>query len=246
MFTSFVKGITNAQSDLFKSFAIFYLLIVGAYIGDGIFTCYQRKFITQHPNVQLGIAFVSFYFLVILVSDSGNLQLTPPIERIFYALVYFVGFLIVMRVDPTISVAVLGVIFLIYFIEQNKEYYLEKGKQLDDREDRETYLEKQYWITLDWPVKIRLFKVQQTDFDNVNIVEQIMYYVAILLLVVGFVAYAGEVKHTLRTNKDLSWLQVVLDTNICKLKKSQGLWDNFLTGLNLEEKSIMKMFRNRK
>ena len=237
MFTNFSKGITDVQSDLFKSFAIFYLLIVGAYIGDGIFTCYQRRFITQHHNVQLGIAFVSFYFLVILVSDSGNLQLTPPVERILYALVYFIGFLVMMRLDPTISVAVLVAIFLIYFIEQNKEYYLEKGKKISGREDREAYLEKQYWITMDWPVKVRLFKVHRDDFDIVNIVEQVIYYIAIILLVIGFVAYSGEVKHTLRTNKNMSWLQVITDANICKLKKDKALWDNFLIGLGLERKN---------
>ena len=52
MLYDFVKEISQTQADLIKSFAIFYLLLVGNYIGSSIFTCVQIKYI-QHLEYNL-------------------------------------------------------------------------------------------------------------------------------------------------------------------------------------------------
>ena len=40
-----LKEISVGQADLIKSFAIFYLLLVGNYIGTSLFTCFQINYI---------------------------------------------------------------------------------------------------------------------------------------------------------------------------------------------------------
>lgn len=212
-----VLEISETQADLIKSFAIFYLLLVGNYIGNSIFTCYQRKIISSNKGLQLTFSFFLFYFLVTLVSDTGNLEYVPPIQKLIYSFIYFIMFLLVMRLDIRISTLVLVLVFIIYFLELNKDFYLEKGKQISDPIEEEIYNANQYWFTLDWPIKIRFKKVLNTDFSVISRIETIIYYLIIFLLVVGAISYRGEITETLKRKKDLSWLQVIEDTEVCRM-----------------------------
>lgn len=229
-----LKDITQSQADLIKSFAIFYLLLVGNYVGSSIFTCNQIKYIQHHKWIQMFIAFFLLYFLVTLVSETGKLEYTPPIEKLIYSIFYFFGFLIVMRLDTRVTAFVLFLIFLIYFLELNKDFYLEGGNEIDDLTDKKVYSEHQFWITLDWPYKIRLFKVQPQDFENINKIERIIYYIILFLLVIGFIAYGGEIKDTIKRSNSLTWFDVITNTNICRIKDRRSFFHYFKEGLGLK------------
>ena len=45
-----------------------------------------------------------------------------------------------------------------------------------------------------------------------------------MLLILGFIAYCGEIKDTLVKNKHLSWIDVFTDTQICKLNEKKSFW----------------------
>lgn len=234
MLNSFVKEISQNQADLIKSFAIFYLLLVGNYIGTSIFTCFQINYIKQHKWLQLTISFLLFYFLVTLVSETGKLEYTPPIEKLVYSIFYFFGFLVVMRLDIKISIIVLLLIFIIYFLELNKDFYLEKGTNITDLVDQDMYNKNQYWITLNWPYKIRLFKINKEDFTIINQIETIIYYFILFLLVIGFISYGGEIHDTIKRNKNLTWIDVIINTDVCRLKDRKSFLHYLLVGLRLK------------
>lgn len=228
-----IQDISATQADLIKSFALFYLLLVGNFVAKSIFTCVQINHIQKHKWLQLLIAFLLFYFLVTVISDTGKVKFTPPIEKLFNSLFYFMGFLILMRLDVSISVLVLILIFILYFIELNKDFYLEKGTNINDQIDKDIYDSNKYWITLDWPYKIRWFKVKLTDFSMLNKVETVIYYAIIGLLVVGFISYGGEIRDTVKNNKKLTWIDVITDTEICRLQNRKSFWHYLTTGLGL-------------
>jgi len=234
MLDTFINEISEKQADLIKSFAIFYLLLVGNYIGSSIFTCFQTKFIQEHKLVQLAISFLLFYFLVTLVSGTGKLEFTPPIEKFVYSIFYFIGFLIVMRLDMRISALVLFLIFVIYFLELNKDFYLEQGSKIIDPIDQDIYNDNNYWITFNWPTKIRLFKVRSEDFKVINKIETLIYYLILFLLIIGFISYGGEIHDTIKRNKNLTWFNVITDTNICKLKDRKSFLHYLKVGLGLK------------
>jgi hypothetical protein len=229
-----VKEISIEHADLIKSFAVFYLLVVGNYVGNSIFTCSQIKFIENRKDIQLFISFLLFYFLVSLVSDTGKLEYTPPIEKLLYAIFNFMGFLLVMRLDMYISIIVLFLIFVIYFIELNKDFYLERGLSVNSSEDQDIFLNNKYWITLNWPYTIRLFPVKKSQFKYINRAENIIYYIIIILLLIGFISYGGEIKDTLKITKNLTWTQVITDTSICNVKDRKSFWHYFKVGLGLK------------
>ena len=229
-----IKEISTGQADLIKSFAIFYLLLVGNYIASSIFTCFQINFIKKNNVLQLFIAFLLFYFLVTLVSDTGKLEYTPPIEKLIYSIFYFFGFLVLMRLDVVISGLVLLLILIIYFLELNKDFYLDRGTVITDPNDKEIYDKNKYWITFNWPYKVRLFPVKDYDFKIINRIERIIYYIIIFLLIIGFISYGGEIHDSLMKNKNLTWIKVITDTNICKLKDRKSFWHYFKLGLGLK------------
>ena len=211
----------------------FFLLIVNNFIGTSIFTCNQINYLKQHKWLQLLMAFFLFYFLVTLLSDTGKLEYTPPIEKLIYSIFYFIGFLVVMRLDMKITGLVLSLIFIIYFLELNKDFYLEGGSQIINANDQDIYNKNQYWITLDWPYKIRLFKIDKNDFTTINQIETIIYYFIIFLLVVGFISYGGEIRDTLKKSKHLSWIDVITDTDICRLKDRKSFFHYLKVGMGL-------------
>ena len=229
-----LKEISENQADLIKSFAIFYLLLVGNYIGKTIFTCLQIKYIEHNKWLQLLMSFMLFYFLVTLVSDTGKLEFTPPIEKLLYSLFYFCGFLVVMRLDMRISALVLLLVFIVYFLELNKDFYLEKGPNINDPVDQDIYNDHKYWITLNYPYKIRLFPVTKYDFTFINKVETLIYYFVIFLLVIGFISYGGEIHDTVSKSKKLKWLDVITDTDICKLKDRKSFFHYLKVGLGMK------------
>jgi len=233
MFES-LNEISQNQADLIKSFAIFYLLLVGNYIGNSLFTCFQVNYIKSHKWLQLLISFLLFYFLVSLVSDTGKLEFTPPIEKLIYSLFYFLGFLVVMRLDLIITMLVLVLIFVIYFLELNKDFYLDRGTKITDPVDQDIYNRNKFWITFHWPFKVRMFPIKNNDFIMINKVESIIYYVIIFLLVIGFVSYGGEIHDTVRHSKNTTWIDVFSNTNICHLKDRKGFWHYFKVGLGLK------------
>jgi hypothetical protein len=229
-----LKEISENQADLIKSFAIFYLLLVGNYIGKSIFTCLQIKYIEKNKWLQLLMSFMLFYFLVTLVSDTGKLEFIPPIEKLLYSLFYFIAFLIVMRLDMRISALVLLLIFIIYFCELNKDFYLEKGININDPLDQDIYNDNKYWITLNYPYKIRLFPVRKNDITLINKIETLLYYIILFLLVIGFISYGGEIHDTVRKSKHLTWLDVITDTDICKLKDRKSFFHYLKVGLGIK------------
>ena len=179
-----------------------------------------------------------FYFLDTLISNTGKLEYTPPIEKLIYSFFYFFGFLVVMRLDMIVSSFVLFLIFVIYFLELNKDFYLEAGNEIDNNIDQDIYKSNQYWVTLNWQFKVRLFPVKKTDFTIINKLETVIYYLIILLLVLGFIAYGGEIHDTLRRTKNLTLIDIITDTNICRLEDRKSLWHYLKVGLGVKISTI--------
>ena len=121
------EGISTYQTEIIISIAIFFMVIVGNFVATSLFTCFQINFIQSHFFVQIVISFFLFYFLVSLVSNVGDLEYTPPLEKFFYSFICFTIFLIFMRLDFRIMLIVLSLVFFVYFIELNKQFYIDLG-----------------------------------------------------------------------------------------------------------------------
>ena len=229
----FFKEISVNQADLIKSFAVFYLIIFSNTV-LGLFTCHQVNFLQKNKLVLVCIAFLLFYFLVTIVSETGNIEFIPPIQKLIHTVFYFILFLITTRLDFRVMVAVLALIFIIYFIEINKDYYLDLNKNVNNNNEKNIYEHyKKYWITMDYPYQIRLFPVETEHFVIINKIEYILYSFIYLLLILGFIAYTGEIKDTLVNRKNLTWWDVFTDTEICNLKERRSFIHYLKVGIGI-------------
>ena len=216
--------ITYTQADMVKSFAAFLMIIFGARIGDSLINCEQLLFLKNSKWFNLIACFFLFYFLVTIFSNTGNFEHISPILKLVYSIIYYLVFLIVMRLDMRISFFVFVLIFTIYFIELNKDYYLDpKNKHYTN-----TYL-----ISIDWPFKIELIPINKEFLSVLNKIEKLLYYIILLLLVLGFISYGGEIRDTVK-GSSLTWFDVVTDTKFCKIKDRKDFWHYFKMGLGLK------------
>ncbi len=229
-----IYEISQHQADLIKTFALFYLLLISNHVDSSMITCFQLNYVEQHKWLKIVLAFFLLYFLVTILSETGNIEYIPPIQKLIYTFFYFIAFIFAMRLDLRISLITLFLIFMLYFLEINKDFYLDKRSKITNNEDLKIYNENQYWLTLDNPIKIRAFKVKESDFVLVNKIETVIYYIIIFLLVVGFISYSGEIHDTLRRSKDLTWLDVISDTSICKVKDRKSFWHYFKVGMGMK------------
>jgi hypothetical protein len=131
---------------------------------------------------------------------------------------------------------VLTIIFFIYFIEINKDYYLNEEKRIKNKDDLIFYKDHQYWITIDHPFHVRMFKVDQNQFNILDKLITILYYIVCILLVIGIIAYGGEIKMNIANSKDkkFTWFKVLTETSICDLKDKKNILYYFKKGLGIK------------
>ena len=220
------------QTDLIKSLAVFYLIVFSNFITN-LFTCYQTRIIINSKLIQYLLGFFLFYFLV-----TADLIAIPPIQKLLYTIVYYIFFIVTTRLNMKIMLSVLFLIFVIYFIEMNKKFYLNGQNDInikDNNTAKEVYDDhRAYWITLDYPTKIRLFPVEKSQFVVLNKIEQLIYGLIILLVVTGLIAYGGELKDKFKKNKNINWIDVFEDTKICQLSDRKSFFYYFKKGIGLK------------
>jgi hypothetical protein len=101
-------------------------------------------------------------------------------------------------------------------------------------DDNPYYTDNKYWITLNWPFKIRLFPVVNNDFILINKIETILYYIIVFLLVIGVISYGGEIHDTVKKSKNLTWFDVISNTSVCKLKDRSGFLHYLKVGFGMK------------
>jgi hypothetical protein len=216
--------ITYKQADMVKSFAAFLMIIFGARIGDSLINCEQMMFLKNSKWFNLFACFFLFYFLVTIFSNTGKFKYTSPIVKFLYSILYFVVFIIVMRLDMRISFVVFILIFTIYFIELNKDYYLETKNKNKNND---------FLMSIDGPVKIQMIPINHEFFSTLNKIENLLFYVILFLLVLGFISYGGEIKDTVKSSR-LTWVDVITDTKFCKIRERKSFLHYFKLGLGLK------------
>jgi hypothetical protein len=229
LINTFYKTFGRHQTDMLVTFAMFYMIIFGNFI-KGIFTCRQIYFFEHNKYFILIVSFLVFYFLCSLVSNTGSLQNEPPLQKLLYTVIYFLLFLMTTRLDLNVTIAVLVIIFIIYFIELNKKFY-SRNKDSQNNLHNEY---NDYWITLDFPFKVRLFHVKKTHFNIIEKIENILYITIYILIFLGLIAYGGEIKDTLTNKKDVTWFDVFADTKICHIKDKRPFTHYLKLGLGLK------------
>jgi len=70
--------------------------------------------------------------------------------------------------------------------------------------------------------------------ESINKVETIIYYSILFLLVIGFISYGGEISDTLKRSKNLTWVDVFSDSDVCHLTDRKSFLHYLKLGIGIK------------
>ena len=246
-----------------------------------IFTCQQNAVNNSHPLYKLIFAFGIFYFIAVVVSNS-EIDI-PPIVKIFNTIIYFLIFIVFNRLDYRLAVTVLGLVFFVYFLSLNKQYYFNLDPTTNavsvkytskttpsttSSSSTSTFSSKsdpllpssfnhfsstptsasssssttssstsslssvyEYWIFSNFPIKIRLLKVEQIQYYYLNYLTYFTIVIILMLVMIGFINHLGLLKYVYKNKLNLYNL-IVVDPSCAKLKYQYTFYQYVLLAIN--------------
>ena len=248
--------VSNIVSILIAFYCILY-----ASKAQIIFTCQQDAINKKYKFLQYIFTFGIFYFLAVFV-DKTEVEL-PPVQKLINCFFYFILFLIINRLDYTLTIIVLGLFCLLYFIFLNKEYYYTVDPatntvelntnsknsmklvskiskySLDIEKSSKIIQSHQYWITIDYPFTLRLFKVTIPQYYYLSLLNKFIVLCIIICSILGFINYIGLLKYTYKNN--ITLYNILFENPNCKpLNFKLGFFDYIL--LAFDYKYYIKKF----
>lgn len=208
---------------IITALSAFYLIVFSTY-SSFLFTCNIDNAIKNNQFIILILGYFLFFYLVTL-TDSKNIQ-SHPIEKMIITFMYYLLFLLTTRLEPKVILFVVVIIFIINFLEINKKHYLELLNSKNEKEDI-------YWITLHYPIELKLFKVDRKQLKSIDYLENVLYYVLIVSIIIGFFSFYGELKYMKRDN-NISYYRLLFDRNICKFRDGRSLIQNIKYAFNIK------------
>jgi hypothetical protein len=222
-------------TDLVAIFIAFYGILYVSQVSS-IFTCQQNMINTHNKLYQYIFTFGIFYFVATLVNKT-ELDL-PPIQKLINCFIYFILFLIVNRLDYRLTITVLALFCLVYFITLNKEYYftvnpstntvelnnnlansskvvsLVNSSSENIEKSAATIENHQYWITMDYPFTVRLFAVNLSEYYYLSTLIKIIVGLIFILISIGFIQYYGLLKYTF--DNKVTFYNIIFENPNCK------------------------------
>ena len=105
------------QVDILKVLFIFYLLIFSSQIHN-IFTTLKITKFTNNKVIQYILIFCVFFFLVSSISKTKKLMDIEPIQKLIYSIIYFILFILTLKINNTLRNIIFTLLVICYFIDR--------------------------------------------------------------------------------------------------------------------------------
>jgi len=178
---------------------LLFIAISGNFLAP-LFPCPIQELLTNSMIAKHLLGFATLFFSVVLNTYDG----TESVFKIIgYSLMLYGWFVIMTRMDGIFFIPIVCVLCAAYLLSIYIDKRFEKVKQND-----ETTLISE---------------------DQFNIVKNILYYVAILITIVGFLLFYGQQKVNL--GKEFSFKNFILGRPFCNFKHSSVPYADSLKAL---------------
>jgi hypothetical protein len=167
-----------------KGLLFFFLIISGNFLGE-LLSCRTQKLFKRKMVVKHLIGLISLYFFVI-ISDN-KLSKYNPIVTFIGALVLYLYFLCLAKVESNYFLITLLLFTIIAFTKVYKEYVNNKTKKL---------------------TKFELFLK-----DKISLIQKILILITFIVTTIGFLIYLGMKK--IEYNKTFSYLTFFMGKPEC-------------------------------
>jgi hypothetical protein len=172
---------------------IFYLVLltpsVSSLVGCNI------KFVNNNTYIKQIFAFVILYFVI--VAKDKDLTYSP-LQKFFLCIPVFLIILIISKIEAPLIFSVIFILFIIYFLVLNREYYNIPGN------------ENKTWISIDYPISIQLIPFKSNQNAFIHSIILVLFSIACLILLFGIVMFYGKISY-FNPKKNINIFSIVFD-----------------------------------
>jgi hypothetical protein len=164
----------HVNLDKIPVYTIFILiLIISANFLAQLFPCRLQRILHQNIYIKHLFSFLTLFFFVVLTAPIENKSLRNIFNK---SLLLYIWFIFIMRTDPYIFILLLfiiGIIYLFFLKESELKEKAEKIQTIKGSED---------------------LKHIENEIMYIRNINQYLFYLTILLTIIGFLLYMGEKK----------------------------------------------------
>lgn len=164
--------------DKYPIHSIFILiLIISANFLTQLFPCRLQKILTKNIYIKHIFAFLSLTFFVVLTAPLDDKSLKNIFQKSF---ILYILFILIMRTDKYFFIIILFLIALIYILVLKENEYksiIEKNNLKDKEKD----------------------EINKNIID-IKKINDILFYIVIIITIIGFLIYLGEKKYEKKNN----------------------------------------------
>ncbi len=193
--------------DKFPVYTIFILLlIISANFLSQLFPCRFQEELKNNIYLKHLFAFMTLFFFVIITAPLEE----KPIDHLFgKSILIYIWFLLFIRTSYPFFLLLLGIFIVIYFFVLKKTYYTElyKNKEKDKNNKKDNF------------ENISDQQQKNIDIDFYDSINHYLLIFSILITILGFFIYLGEVKH-LKKNK-FNFIKFIFGHPDCGIEPSK-------------------------
>jgi hypothetical protein len=189
----------------YNTLFIIYLIISCNFLGS-LFNCNLQKLLTDNIYIKHIFCFLTILFSIIYV-DSNIIKECKYIEGFFYAIIFYIWFVLTTKTNIYITLIILMLLLIVYILQlhintiSNQIELNEEQKELNE-EQKELYEEQ----------KQNQIKLNKT-IDNIKLSQYIIISITFLITIIGFIYYYISKKK--KYQKNWNTLTFIFGKNKC-------------------------------
>jgi uncharacterized membrane protein len=193
---------------------VFYLIVSGNFVGE-LFNCDLQKLLTQNYWVKHLLGIITLYFFVNMVAGDipWNKLIIAGMTMAMYAL-----FIVSNRTNPKFQLMTIVLLFVMYILQLVRNDYKAKKEAAENNEEK--------------------IDIEEQDFKFVQ-AQWSLAIVIVVLIVIGFMAYAG--KKRLEFGKNFSYAALFKGT-VCRNKDAReyGLMESIKAFFTSQKEDVVR------
>jgi hypothetical protein len=166
----------NDNIPLYTIFILF--LIISASFITEFFPCKLRKILTTNMYIKHFFTYLTFVFFIVLLDTNENKNIFNTMLVSFYI---YVIFIFTTKTDYRVFIILMIVLLIVYILTLRKN---EINDDINNEKDQN--------------IKDNLHK----NYDNIVLLNNVLFVIAIILIIIGFLIYYGKKKFQYKKNFD--------------------------------------------
>ena len=196
----------------YNTLFIIYLIISCNFLGS-LFNCNLQKLLTDNIYIKHIFCFLTILFSIIYV-DSNIVKECKYIEGFFYAIIFYIWFVLTTKTNIYITLIILMLLLIVYILQLHintisNQIELNEEKEELNEEKKELYEEQ----------KQNQIKLNKT-IDNIKLSQYIIISITFIITIIGFIYYYISKKK--KYQKNWNTLTFIFGKNKCMFNNNNN------------------------